>query len=96
MNHHHHHHHNNKSKPSISSQIDVEGTLRAATSRHSQNPNALSAGKQWYDKLPAGEQTQIQLGIEALLYAGCMAAARRTFDTVVRQEMASAAAAATI
>ena len=75
----------------ISSRIDVEGTLRAATSRYAQNPHAPPGpGKQWYDKLPSSEQKQIQIGIEALLYAGCMAAARRTFDTVVRQEMANA------
>ena len=119
MNHHtnHHRHYNNKSKPSnphphnnnnapAISQIDVEGTLRAAISRyHSAQQNnsgndvrkhppsshivAFSPGKQWYDKLPLHERRQIDVGIDALLYAGCMAAAKRTFDTVVRQEMAN-------
>ena len=72
--------------PSIFSQIDVEGTLRAATSRYAQNPHALPGpGMQWFDKLPASEQEQIQIGIKALLYAGCMAAARRTFDAAVEE-----------
>ena len=82
---------NSNTNPSISSQVDVEGTLSAATSRYAQNPRAPPGpGKRWYDKIPASDQEQIQIGIEALLYAGCMAAARRTFDMVVRQEMADA------
>ena len=78
--------------------IDVESTLHAAISHyHSQQDNskndiskhASSLGKQWYDKLPHQEQRQIDDGIHALLYEGCMVAARRIFDTVVLQKMAN-------
>ena len=68
--------------------IDVEGTLRASIQRHASKKSG-GPGKQWFDKLPEYEQAQIKRGINALLYAGCMAAARRTFDTVVRQDMAN-------
>jgi hypothetical protein len=92
----------NNNAPAIS-QIDVEGTLHAAISHyHSQQNNskndiskhpsslivAFSPGKQWYDKLPLQEQRQIDDGIDALLYEGCMVAARRIFDQVVLQTMA--------
>ena len=78
--------------------IDVEGTLHAAISHyHSQQDNskndiskhASSLEKQWYDKLPLQEQRQIEDGIHALLYEGCMVAARRIFDTVVLQKLAN-------
>jgi len=73
--------------------VDVEGTLQAAIQRHKSNPNAKSSGVVWYEseEFTPENRKQIQLGIEALLYAGCMAAARRTFDTVVRQNLANAA-----
>ena len=84
--------------PAPFSQLDVEGTLHAAISHyHSQQDNskndiskhASSLGKQWHDKLPLQEQRQIDDGIHALLYEGCMVAARRIFDTVVLQKLAN-------
>ena len=80
---------NTKSKIS---NINVESTLRTSLNRHSQkNPNSKikSAGQLWYEKLPKEEQQQVIIGINALLYKGCMNAAKCTFDTVVRQEMAN-------
>jgi hypothetical protein len=68
-------------------QINVEGTLRAAMNRQKSNPTVSSHGKEWYDSLDSHAQLQIQKGIEALLFAGCMTAASRLFDTVVREEM---------
>ena len=82
---------NTKSKIS---NINVESTLRASLTKHasqkqSGSAKVKSAGQLWYEKLPINEQTQVLIGINALLYKGCMNAAKRTFDTVVRQEMAN-------
>ena len=83
---------NTKSKIS---NINVESTLRASLLKHSQqrqnntSKKVKSAGQLWYEKLPINEQQQVLIGINALLYKGCMNAAKRTFDTVVRQEMAN-------
>ena len=78
------------------SNINVESTLRASLLKHSQqrqsgnnSKKVKSAGQLWYEKLPINEQQQVIIGINALLYKGCMNAAKRTFDTVVRQEMAN-------
>lgn len=78
------------------SNINVESTLRASLAKHAssrQNTTTTkkvkSAGQLWYEKLPMNEQQQVLIGINALLYKGCMNAAKRTFDTVVRQEMAN-------
>ena len=76
------------------SNINVESTLRASLAKHasqkqSGGPKVKSAGQLWYEKLPINEQQQVIIGINALLYKGCMNAAKRTFDTVVRQEMAN-------
>jgi len=77
------------------SNINIESTLRASLLKHSQQrqnnttKKVKSAGQLWYEKLPINEQQQVLIGINALLYKGCMNAAKRTFDTVVRQEMAN-------
>jgi len=84
---------NTKSKIS---NINVESTLRASLAKHASQKQSgntskkvKSAGQLWYEKLPINEQQQVLIGINALLYKGCMNAAKRTFDTVVRQEMAN-------
>jgi sentrin-specific protease 1 len=69
-------------------EIDVEGTLHAAINSKNEISKPISLGKQWYDKFFLQEQQQIDYGIDALLYEGCMVAARRIFDQVVLQTMA--------
>jgi hypothetical protein len=76
----------NDEKNNLISQIDVEGTLRTAIRRYkSGNNNAASDADIWYNNLLLEQQEQINVGIYALLYAGCMGAAQRIFDNVGRQ-----------
>ena len=48
----------------------------------------LSPGKLWYDKFSVIQQCQVEMDIDVVLYAGCMAAARQIFDTTVCQQEA--------
>ena len=66
----------------VTPQIDVEGTLHAAINRYKTSQNSSGAGKEWYEALSEYQQSQIDKGVEGLLFAGCMAAARRSFDSI--------------
>ena len=48
----------------------------------------LSPEKLWYDKLSVAQQCQVEMNVNAKLYAGYMAAAGQLFDTTVRQQEA--------
>ena len=64
------------------SSIDVEGILRAGMER---NQNQIGVGQQWFNSLPPGEQRVVKEGVDAVMYGGCMVAAMKAFDNVVRE-----------
>eukprot|EP00985_Skeletonema_marinoi_P002640 scaffold1084_cov166-Skeletonema_marinoi.AAC.1 len=64
------------------SSIDVEGILCAGMER---NHNQIGVGQQWFNSLPPGEQRVVKEGVDAVMYGGCMAAAMKAFDNVVRE-----------
>lgn len=61
----------------------VKRTLNEGIIRHANNSNAPSQGREWFNQLPTNEQNQVMIGINAMLYAECMAAAKKKFDTMV-------------
>ena len=48
----------------------------------------LSPGKLWYDKLSVVQQRQVEIDVNAVLYAGCMAAAQQILGTTMCQQAA--------
>ena len=66
------------------SKIDVEGILRASL-----EGKGTGVGRQWLNSLPPEQQRVIKNGVDALIYAGSMSAAKKVFDGIVQTNMGS-------
>ena len=65
-----------------SSRITKMGNNNSSTSEGSTNHKEnLSPGNIWYEKFTVVQQHQVEMDVNAVLYAGCMAAAQQILDT---------------